>query len=327
MKTIFSALLAASLALGATAGAWAKDTMTFGYLADPSQEVVLWALKNGKVSSDTIEIEATPLDIPALLQATPARTYDVIMTAAMALPRAMERGLDLRILATSLRNNVSGQSGNIWVPKDSPIRNAKDLKGKTVAVLSIGSAAATLLRISLNKSDGLNVAIPGGDINFVELPPPAMPPALATGKIDAAQLSHIQAYQASKSGDFIPVVEADKNLYEVTKLLAVSAVLAGYEGKLDASPDNYREFLRLLRASRDYALANPSEVFPAVAANYKIDPDYFATWFANYFAVPLEFSDQDKQAVEMLWREAKALAVLPSYPTVDEATWSGLAGN
>jgi NitT/TauT family transport system substrate-binding protein len=327
MKLILSALLATAMALGASTAAWSKDTMTFGYLADPSQEVVLWAVRNGKVSSDLIDIEATPLDIPALLQATPARTYDVIMTAAMAVPRAMERGLDLRILATSLRSNVSGQSGNIWVAKDSPIRNAKDLKGKSVAVLSIGSAAATLLRISLNKSDGLDVAIPGGDITFVELPPPAMPPALATGKVDAAQLSHIQAYQARKSGDFVPVVEADKNLYEVTNLLAVSAVLAGYQSKLDESPENYREFLRLLRASRDYALANPAEVFPAVAAEYKIEPDYFTTWFAEYFTVPFEFSDQDKQAVEMLWREAKALAVLPSYPTVDDATWSGLAGN
>lgn len=327
MKQILKTLLAAAMALGATTAAWSKDTMTFGYLADPSQEVLLWAVRNGKVSSDLIEIQATPLDIPALLQATPARTYDVIMTAAMAVPRAMERGLDLRILATSLRSNVSGQSGNIWVPKDSPIKSAKDLKGKSLAVLSIGSAAATLLRISLNKSDGLDVTIPGGDITFVELPPPAMPPALATGKVDAAQLSHIQAYQARKSGDFVPVVETDRNLFEATKLLAVSAVLAGYQSKLDEAPENYREFLRLLRASRDYALANPTEVFPAVAAAYKVEPDYFTTWFAEFFTVPLEFADQDKQAVEMLWREAKALAVLPSYPTIDEATWSGLAGD
>lgn len=322
MRTITRLLAVAILALAVASPALAKDKITYGYLSDPSQEVVLWALKNGKVSSDRIEVETTPLDIPALLQATPARTYDVIMTAAMALPRAMERGLDLRIIGTNLRNSEAGRGGNIWVPKGSPIKGAADLKGKKVAVASIGSAAATLLRISLAMHDGLDVSIPGGDVEFVELPPPAMPAALATGKIDAAELQHLQAYQASRTGDFVTVVEVDRNLYDATKLLAVSAVLAGYQSKLDATPDNYLEFLRIMRASRDYALVNRAEVFGAVAAQYKVDPAYFEAWFTDYFSVPFEFSEQDHKAVEMLWSEAKKLGLLPSYPSVDDATWS-----
>ena len=55
--------------------AHAQTTIKFGYLADPSHEAVMWALKNGKVKSDKIVVEATPLNISALIQATAARTY------------------------------------------------------------------------------------------------------------------------------------------------------------------------------------------------------------------------------------------------------------
>jgi len=324
LSTFFAGLV---LAFATASNANAKDVVSFAYLDDPSLEVVIWALKNGKVGSERIEIHTTAMDIPAMLQATAARTYDVIMTAAMLLPRAMDRGLDLRLIASQLRNSEKGRGSNIWVRKDSPIKSVQDLKGKKLAVQSLGSAGTTLLRISLNKSDGLNVSIPGGDINFVELPGPAMLGALATGSVDAAQLIHLQAYQADKSGDFVAIAETARNLYEVTNLLAVSAVLAGYQHKLDRKPDNYLEFLRVLRASRDYAMANRKEVFTTVASDYSIDAEYFDIWFDQNFTIPVEVSEQDKKALTMLWSEAQALGLLRTYPPIEQAMWSRIAGN
>lgn len=324
MKPLSTLFAAGAIALATTLPSLARETVSFGYLADPSMEVLMWAIQNDRVSSDTIQIEGTALDIPTLLQATVARNYDVVMTAAMALPRAMERGLDLRIIATALRNTEVGLAGNIWARTGSGITDAEGLRGRTVAVPSIGSAAATLLRISLNLAHDLDVSIPGGDITFVELPPPAMPAALMTGTIDAAQLSHLQAWQARGSNDFTTVVEADRELYDVTGLLAVSAVLAGYQSRMDADPERYHEFLRLLRASRDYALENREEVFGAVAASYNISPAYFDVWFSDYFSIPLDFGTQDRAAVEMLWTQAQALGLLPTIPAVADAAWSQL---
>src|SRR5262245_28947449 len=148
----------------------AQTTMKLGYLADPSHEAIMWALRNSKVRSDKIKIEATPLDISALIQATAARTYDVIQTAAMALPRAREKGLDLRIIGTGLRYHKSGEGAGIWVNKGSPIKSVADLKGKKMGVYSIGSAGLTLIRIALADVHGLNVSAKGGDIELVEMP-------------------------------------------------------------------------------------------------------------------------------------------------------------
>lgn len=180
-----------------------KTTVTFGYLADPSHEAALYALRKGLVVSDTVHVEATPLDVAALQQATAARTFDVIQTAAMAVPRAKARGLPLEVIGTGLRNHKSGASGGIWVPADSQIRDVRDLKGKRLAVYSMSSAGITLTRLALHHKWGLNVAAPGGDIQFVELPAPAMPAALAAGRVDAATLVHSQAYQASQTNNSV----------------------------------------------------------------------------------------------------------------------------
>ncbi|WP_420726129.1 hypothetical protein [Hwanghaeella sp. LZ110] len=80
----------------------AETTVNFGYLSDPSHEAILWAIKNGRITSDKIKVEATALEIPALIQETIAQTYDVIETAAIAIPRARSKGLDLRIIGTGL---------------------------------------------------------------------------------------------------------------------------------------------------------------------------------------------------------------------------------
>jgi NitT/TauT family transport system substrate-binding protein len=316
-----AAIALAAVAFCASLPASAKETVSFGYLADPSHEAVLWPLRNGKVKSDLIDVTATPLQIPALIQATSARTYDVIETAAMAIPPARARGLDLLIMGAGLRYHKSGEGAGIWVKKDSPIKSVADLKGKTLAVYSLGSAGITLVRIALHDAYHLNVSLKGGDLSFVEMPAPAMPAALATGKVDAATLIHAQAFQAMKSGDFRPIAQTAEDLTNIFKVRMVSAVLAGYGEKLKAKPEIYREFQRVLHASMEYARSHPDEVFPAVGKETKVDPEFFKAWFSRFSEFPVLLSDQDVKAVELLWEKSKELDILKGYPPIKEAVW------
>jgi NitT/TauT family transport system substrate-binding protein len=321
MKNLKSILLAAAAAVGLAGGAAAKDTVSFAYLADPSIEAAMWAINNGKVTSDLIEIESTALEIPALIQATVGQTYDVVMTAGMAVPRAVERGLPLRIIAAGLRTNAAGEGSAIWVPKGSDIASVEDLKGKKLAVYSLGSSGITLVRIALAEVYGIDVSLEGGDIDFVEMPATAMPAALSTGRVDAATLIHAQAFKATQDGDFVPLVQTSQALQDETGLQMISAVLAGYAEKLDANPANYTEFLRMVQDSRAYALANPEEVFGAVGAEFDIDPAFFDTWFNTYMDFPGTFIPQDREALVYLWDKAIEIGALDSYPPLDEMTW------
>ena len=205
--------------------------------------------------------------------------------------------------------------------KDSPIKSVADLKGKTLAVYSLGSAGITLVRIALHDAYHLNVSLKGGDLSFVEMPAPAMPAALATGKVDAATLIHAQAFQAMKSGDFRPIAQTAEDLTNIFKVRMVSAVLAGYGEKLKAKPEIYREFQRVLHASMEYARSHPDEVFPAVGKETKVDPEFFKAWFSRFSEFPVLLSDQDVKAVELLWEKSKELDILKGYPPIKEAVW------
>jgi len=321
MKIFKPIILAATIAVSFVGQALAKDTITFAHLADPSIEAAMWAINNGKVTSDLIDVEATPLEIPALIQATVGRTFDVVMTAGMAIPRAVERGLPLRIIAAGLRTSEFGDGAGIWVRKDSDIKTIEDLKGKKMAVYSLGSSGITLVRIALSEVYGIDVTLEGGDIDLVEMPPSAMPAALSTGRVDAATLIHAQAFKATQDGDFVPLVQTSKALQDETNLQMVSAVLAGYADKLESDPANYAEFLRMIQESRAYALANPEEVFGAVGREFDIDPAFFDIWFNTYSDFPGTFLPQDGEALVYMWNQAIEIGAMESFPPLEDMLW------
>ena len=76
------------------ARAQAKQKVTYAYLLDPVYDAVLWAIRKGKVGSDSIEVEATGANIPTLLQATATKQFDVVMTAVIGVPAAAARGFE-----------------------------------------------------------------------------------------------------------------------------------------------------------------------------------------------------------------------------------------
>lgn len=324
MKRLLAGAAAAAVLLaGAFAGtAEAKQTIRFAYLMDPSHEAVLYALKQGLVESDLIEVEATSMAIPALIQATAARSHDVIQTAAMAIPRAAERGLDLKIMGAALRYHEQGEGADIWVTPDSPIQSVDDLRGKTLGVYSIGSAGITLVRIALWKSYGLDVSLEDGDLEIVEIPAPSLPGALASGRIDAATLIHRQAFDAQQSGDFRSIARTAQDNSEALGVRMVSAVLAGYPDRLEAEPEAYREFIRLLIASREYALENREEVFTAVGEETDTPPEFFEAWFTRFSDFPATLSDDDVRAIELLWELSTEMGVLDGYPDIETVIWA-----
>jgi NitT/TauT family transport system substrate-binding protein len=317
-----SAMLSLFAAPAMAPAAMAKDTISFAYLLDPAYDAVVWPITHGKVTSDTIDVQVKSLDIPALLQATGAKTYDVIMTAAIGVPSAKSHGLDLAIMATALRNVAHGGKGAaIYVKADSPFKSVTDLKGKTMATQSLPSTGTTLMRIGLWKTYGMNVSYDGGDMRWVEVPATAMPGALLTGRIDAATLTHSEAYNASKSSDFRNIASLDDAINQAIGEPAVVAILAGYPEKLAAKPDDYKEFARVVKASADYTRAHIDEVSAAMSAETKMDPAFFSDWLHEYTQVPMVVSDDDVKAIDKLWELSKELGIIKDYPPAASMVW------
>jgi NitT/TauT family transport system substrate-binding protein len=321
-KQLRTALLASAFAALLVTPAAAKDTISFAYLLDPAYDAVVWPLTHGKVTSETVDVHVKSLDIPALLQATGAKTYDVVMTAAIGVPQAKSRGLELSIMATALRNHAQGgKGGAIYVKADSPYKTMQDLKGKTLATQSMPSTGTTLMRIGLWKTYGMNVSFDGGDLRWVEVPATAMPGALLTGRIDAASLTHSEAYNASRSKEFRIVASLDDAINKAIGEPAVVAILAGYPEKLAAKPAAYKEFARMVKASADYTRAHVDEVAGALSKETKMDPSFFSDWLNEYTEVPMAVSDNDVKAIQRLWELSKELNIIKEYPSAESMIW------
>jgi NitT/TauT family transport system substrate-binding protein len=321
-KEIRTTLLASAFAALLAAPAGAKDTISFAYLLDPAYDAVVWPLTHGKVTSDTVDVQVKSLDIPALLQATGAKTYDVVMTAAIGVPQAKSRGLELSIMATALRNQAhGGKGGAIYVKADSPYKSMQDLKGKTLATQSMPSTGTTLMRIGLWKTYDMNVSFDGGDLRWVEVPATAMPGALLTGRIDAASLTHSEAYNARNSKDFRVVANLDDAINKAIGEPAVVAILVGYPEKLAAKPAAYKEFARMVKASADYTRTHVDEVAGALAKDTKMDPSFFADWLNEYTQVPMVVSEDDVKAINRLWELSKELGIIKEYPSAESMVW------
>ena len=298
-----------------------KETITYAHLIDPSLEGLLYAIKKKIVTSDTVNVEAKALAIPALIQSTPTKRFDVIMNAVMAIPKKKKRGLDLIVLSTALRAGSTREGGSVWVKTDSPYKLMKDLKGKTIGNYALRATGTTWIRIALWKAHGMNVSYKGGDMNWVQLPAPTLLGALETGRVDAATLIHSQAYAASKSGKYRTIAETSKDIYKLFGVDTVSAVNVSYPDKLKARPEAFKEFNRMLKASVDYAVANPRKVGEAIGKTNKISPEFFKAWLTRFSFFPAVVSGNDVKSMETVWQNAKEMGIIKKYPAGNSVVW------
>jgi NitT/TauT family transport system substrate-binding protein len=314
-------LMAAPALMTLARPGFAKEKVTYAYLLDPAYDAVTWAMSNGKVVSDQIEVDARGLAIPQLIQATSAKQYDVIMTAVIAVPPAQARGLELRVLSTALQQSPAGEGAGIWVKSDSPIKDPKELKGKTLGSYALRSTGYTQVRLALIRKYGLNAALEGGDLRQVEIQAPNLPGALAAGQIDAATLIHSQAFRALKSGEFRPIAETGRDNIEVFGMRFISALNVSYPERLAQRPEAFKEFDRMFRDSVRYALAHRDEVFGAVGKKNNLPPEFFEWWFEKSSAVPGTFDESHAKIIMRFYELSKEIGMIQSYPDIRTLVW------
>ena len=314
-------LVAAPAVMTLTRPALAREKVTYAYLLDPAYDAVTWAMSNGRIASELVTVEARGLAIPQLIQATSAKQYDVVMTAVIAVPPAAARGLELRVLATALQQSPAGEGAGIWVKSDSPIRNPKELKGRSLGSYALRSTGYTQVRLALIRKYGLNAALEGGDLKQVEIQAPNLPGALAAGQIDAATLIHSQAFRALKSGEFRPIAETGRDNIETYGMRFISALNVSYPERLAQRPDAFKDFNRMFRESVRYARAHRDEVFAAVGRQSNLPPEFFDWWFEKSSEVPGTFEEDHARIIMRFYELSREIGMIQSYPDIRTLVW------
>ena len=139
-----------------------------GFYKDAGLDVTLSTMFNGE----------------AMNAALTAGSLDVITGTVVPVAQAYTHGIDERVIAPGLiYDRGQGQSVVVVVATSSPVMKAADLNGKTIAVNGLGDLTHLALLAWLGTS--------GADLKSVkllEVPFPAVGPALDQGRIDAALL-------------------------------------------------------------------------------------------------------------------------------------------
>lgn len=317
--------LAVGVALGFSAApAAAAEVITYASLPDPGYDAVVWALENGKVSDPNVTVKVERLSsIPALMQAAMTAQFNMIPNGVLAIPQMRESGIPVRILSTLLRYHPGGHSADLWVTKDSPIKSMQDLKGKTIAVTSAEAQNVISIRWAIAEQFKMNSATVGGDFKWVEMPHAQFEAALQSGRVDAAAFSNVPSYTLTKGGSYRSVIHGSKELETMFGGPFPSLFMLGYDPDLNKRPDAYVAAGKLLKASAEYVVKNPDEVFAAVAPKFKMTPEDVKTWFSTFAQMPLALGPTDRQVMLKAWQTGEKYGMLKKAPaSADELVWA-----
>lgn len=240
-----------------------------------------------------------------LLGAVSSGTYDISTSSTVAVAIARERGIPIRMIAPNSIHLNSAPTDLLMVAQNSPVRSARDLNGKTIAVSGLSNLPYVTVRAWLAKN--------GGDVStmkFAEFPIPAMAEALQLGRIDAAVLTE-------------PFITAAKNvarpLSSPYDVIAPKFVIAGWfatDTWLQQHPDLAKRFIAALRKTHDWANTHQKESAVILIRYTKLAPDVVAQMTRSVFGTTL-----DPQLIQPVLDTAAASGMLPRPMTAADLIW------
>jgi len=182
-----------------------------------------------------------------------------------SLMLAQSKGVPVKAVANGAASNgkVGADVTAVLVKKDSPVKTAKDLAGRTVAVNTLQNIGDTTVRET--------VRLAGGDpkkVKFVEIPFDQMPAALDEGRVDAAWMGEPSQTIAKDKGARVvasPFAETDPAL--TVAAYFTSAKIA------QQNPALVKKFTEAMNESLAYASAHPDDARQILTTYTKISGD------------------------------------------------------
>jgi NitT/TauT family transport system substrate-binding protein len=263
-RAALAALSAATLAgAGLRATAAGPTPIALGSSAEDDLGPVLYALATGAFAAAGLDVSVTVLGSgSAAASAVAGGSLQIAKSSSLPLVSAHARGLPFVLIAPGTVSTRERPSSVIVVRTDSPLKAPRDFNGATFGQNSLGDVGVLLSRGWLDAN--------GGDsrtLKFVELPGPAVGPALAAGRIDAATLRNPGLANVLGSGDGKAFAHPGDAL---GKRLLISAWFSTADYAA-ANRDTVKRFAAVMRDASLYSNANPHEMAKYLAPYFHED--------------------------------------------------------
>ena len=234
-----------------------------------------------------------------------AGKYQFGFSNVTSLMAATAGGAPLKAVANGSAS--TGRPGRdysaIVVADGSPIRSAKDLAGKQVAVNTLKNLGDTTVRQSVRRDNG-----DPSHIRFQAMPFSDMPAALQSQQIDAAWVVEPQLSEVLTQGGQVIA----SNYVDTAPNLTVAMYFTG-TSLIDKDPELVKRFADAVNESLAYAAGHPEEIRATVGTYTKIN-DVVRT----AMILPSWPHDINRASVERLATLGRQDGIFTKPPALDE---------
>lgn len=222
-------------------------------------------VKNGFFEEEGLRIEQTDGDNPAAIAAqVTSGQLDIGFATSAFMINAVAQGAPLRGISTvDGRINPDDPASALLVGASSDVKSPKDLAGKKVAVVGLGSILH-ITTLAVIDDDGGD----SSTIQPVQLPFPQMQQALEAGDVDAIATTEPFFTSAVDNG-----ARAIANPVEDVFPGGTGQMWLATKDYIDKNGDVIERFNRAMAKSLDYARENPEEVLAMVPDYLGFDKD------------------------------------------------------
>jgi ABC-type nitrate/sulfonate/bicarbonate transport system substrate-binding protein len=246
----------------------------------------------------------------AIVPAVMSGDLQIGFSNVTSLVIAGSKGLPVQSIAhgASAGTDARHAPDAVMVRKDSDIRTAEDLAGKTIAVNTLNNVNSLTNNAALER---LGVDYRG--IEYAEVPYPEMPAALEAGRVDAVFVME----------PFLTVIEQAGgrtilNPMEQTERNYTIATWFASERFIHERPDVVERFVRAVKRSNEYAQQHPGEVRRAVREYTETPPET-----ARVMNLTRWDSELDTSSIELTAGLAERYGFVEQAPALDSLVWDG----
>jgi ABC-type nitrate/sulfonate/bicarbonate transport system substrate-binding protein len=269
---------ASSLLLNTARGrAQSNVTLRIATLPIESAAEVFYAKDMGFFAKAGLDVDIQIMQTSAAMAAaTASNAVDIGYSPVDSMATIHQKNVPVVVIAPANEYISPSRNAGLALAANSPVHQAKDLNGKVIAVSNLRSLSENAARAWIDRNGGDSATI-----KFVEIPFPAMQPALDTGHVDAAWVAEPFISAADKSGRVI-----EYGFDAIATRFLIGAWFTTAQWAADHR-DVVARFALVIHDTAVWANKNQTQSGQIVAKYTKLDPAVLATMTRSHYAEAL----------------------------------------
>jgi NitT/TauT family transport system substrate-binding protein len=240
----------------------------------------------------------------AITPAVLSGNFQIGFSNTISLLIAASKGLPVQAISQGVLGGTDKKQAwaDLLVLKNGPIKTAKDLEGKTIAVNTLKNICEVTIKASLQK-EGVDVST----LKFIEVPFPDMNAALDSKRVDGACVVEpfVSQGKAGKARGIDP-------FYINTAPDLTVAMYFTSKQYAEKNPEIVDRFVKAINKSLDYAQSHPDEVRSVLSSYTPIPAEA-----AQKIKLPVWRSDLKTDTISRLSQLSKQYGLIDKEPDLN----------